>query len=92
MDMLQTLLQIFPKISWCPHLPHCHNQTAQHVKMGKSFERGLITVHFGENMQVSLHPYLRNSDRLTQVSYKRFFSVTRFIIIRWMSSLQAVAF
>jgi len=32
-----------------PHLVHCHNQTAQHVKTGKhSFEKGITALHFGE--------------------------------------------
>ena len=43
--------------SWrCPHSPTCLSQMVQHIKTGKySFKRGIITLHFGENIKVFLY-------------------------------------
>jgi len=49
------LAQISPKIRRCPHSPTSRSQTAQLMKTGKySFDRGIITLHFGEK-NANLH-------------------------------------
>jgi len=83
---MRKLPQILPKNMTVPHLERWRNQTAQRMKMGKHcFERGIIALHFSENTQVSLYPFLRNRGALVQVSFKRGASVSRFMAIRQMS-------
>ena len=48
LERLGQLPQILPKISRCPHLPTCRNQTAQHMKTENILTKGIITLHFTE--------------------------------------------
>ena len=70
------LAQISPKIRRCPHSPTSRSQTAQLMKTGKySFDRGIITLHFGEKTQISIYPFWRKFGGLVQVLFQ---SVTRY--------------
>ena len=73
---------VSPKNWWCPHSLTCHSQTAQHMKTGRcSFKRGIISLHFGENTQVSLYQFWRKcGGHIVQVSVK---SVA--IVLLWFS-------
>lgn len=66
--------QISPKIRWCPHSPTSHSQTAQLMKTGKySFDRGIITLHFGEKKRKS--PFTHFGGSLVDW-YKFYFKVS----------------
>jgi len=80
----------FAKISRCPHLAPCRNQTAQRLKTGNySFERGIIALHLAGKIRRSSFTCFRGRVANSLYKFHLMASLALLSFARWRRGYRA---